>query len=529
MKSIQPLYTLLPAFLMFFSTVSFTQKPQKTHDHEKFSKKVIAYMMNDITKGCPDEEALIYISEQSGKPLEQLKTLTKENKEQLIADVKFLNDNGIYRKLQSTEVKVKQEAPLKVADIVLHCEFRGDKIDLTLRNCVQTNVTWVLGDAILLSGDGAEAMMEKYNARKVKNENGLLSKLESLDAANSASDNSVNTYAYQGQKFPMQGSALHTQFYKMELIGQKLNGYVIDKNYEKHETIIQYDAPEILQSPDHKLTVTYKGETRAVEKDELRAFYVGDQLFVFTGEYWDILLEEGAIRKLGRIVQDSEGNYVTADLIQKQGLSPENTISLALGFKNKMSDYVKEHEALAQKISDKASGYKLINLDAIILEYNKWYDENYPEQVDYLFAPRDNVTPDTSAEEVEEVTIILPDTHQELINTWTFSKYYENGEDRSDQYEKGYLEGKPMKMVLLKDGTLLYQKGIRDRYKINSVEWIYIYESERDADEKAIDFRMHTYYQSGDPDVKKYTITTVNEHQLVLEDPVNHTKLEFVK
>ena len=42
-----------------------------------------------------------------------------------------------------------------------------------------------------------------------------------------------------------------------------------------------------------------------------------------------------------------------------------------------MSEYVKDDAALAQKIADKTEGYKNINIEAIIREYNTWYLSNH--------------------------------------------------------------------------------------------------------------------------------------------------------
>ena len=41
-----------------------------------------------------------------------------------------------------------------------------------------------------------------------------------------------------------------------------------------------------------------------------------------------------------------------------------------------MSEYVKDYVELAQKIANKTEGYKNINIEAIIREYNDWYLSN---------------------------------------------------------------------------------------------------------------------------------------------------------
>lgn len=104
------------------------QKPEKTHDHERFAKKVIKYMLNDVTKGSPDEEAIQYIHEKTGQDIEALKAQVEANNKHLKADVDFLNENGIYRKLDETELKIIKEKTYK-SRLISYCivNLRGIK------------------------------------------------------------------------------------------------------------------------------------------------------------------------------------------------------------------------------------------------------------------------------------------------------------------------------------------------------------------------------------------------------------------
>jgi hypothetical protein len=51
-----------------------------------------------------------------------------------------------------------------------------------------------------------------------------------------------------------------------------------------------------------------------------------------------------------------------------------------LKFARNMADYVKDDVELAQKIANKTEGYKNINIEAIIREYNAWYLNNLQKQ-----------------------------------------------------------------------------------------------------------------------------------------------------
>lgn len=350
-------------------------------------------MNTDVGHWLPDDEALKYISDKTGKSIEELEKEKANNLNQLQVDVAFLNNNRIFRKYDDISVNVKQEEPIKVADIVLHCEDDGKVYDITLTNCIQTNRTWVLGDHIKASGPGVEdiiaATKKEEEERAEKRENSGLAKLqkkaEEAEAKEKAEAESKGK-RYVGEKFRLQSGKPHSVYYRMQHIGKKVDGYYVTKDMEKHEGKILYQAPEIMHD-QNKYLVTYDehGTKKNWSKGEIEAFYVAGQLYIFTGEFWDIMIEEGAIRRLGRVVKNSStGEYVTADLIQKVGISPENTASLAFGFKNKMSELVEENKELSKKVKNREKGYRLMQMDDIIDEYNQWYDEEGPADIEYL-------------------------------------------------------------------------------------------------------------------------------------------------
>ncbi len=392
---------LLIALLSVSAMDLEAQRKKRTHNFEKFAKKVVLYMNTDVAHWSPDDEALQYISKQTANDLSAVKAKAKKDKEQVVADVKFLNDNGVYRKLESADIEVIQEKPVKKANIILHCSYKDKEFDLTLTNCIQTNTTWVLGDGVVPSGKGVKELIKKDQERRKKSNGGALAKLQKWGDEQEKKNNAGKSKGYQAKTYEMQGGDPVTQYIKKEYIGKHLKGYYIDKNNIKHKVVIKFQPPENLTNPNSTLLLYEKAygqpgyspnETRnnltgTVNKSKIKAFYVGDQLYVFTGEFWDILKAEGAIRKLVRIrpvEKDGQTNYVVANLIQKQNNTPENTASLMLGFKRKMSDLVSEYEALAEKVEDKKDGYKWRNMDAIIAEYNQWYAEKYPEKTNYI-------------------------------------------------------------------------------------------------------------------------------------------------
>ncbi|MEX2483289.1 MAG: hypothetical protein WED10_01940 [Brumimicrobium sp.] len=518
-------FKIIALLFILIHFVSLAQKPKKTHDHEKFVKKVVFAMGADITKWSPDEDAIKYISENDGKSIDELRKLTEKNKKQLKEDVDFLNNNNIYRNYQNITLKNVSKQPV-VADIILHCEMDDKPYDIVLRNCVQTNVSWYLGDRIIATGEWVESL-NKPDESKKDEKKGLLAKLEEKNEAHENKNAPIN--AYVGEKFPVKGTDAHTQFFKMDLTGQFLNGYIVDEQGVKKEMKIRYDAPEILHNPNKKLITEVNGSKSEWTKKSIKAFYVGGQLFVFTGEFWDILLEEGTIRKLGRVVKDDEGNYITADLIQKQGMSPENTISLSLGFKNKMSEYVEENEALATKIKNKENGYKLRDIDEIIAVYNKWYDENYPDEVDYLFKPKTEVSENTLEKLGKAIFKALQSENHENFKPYVFTMdEVEHSNIKPDMIEllKNQANTDPKKSKaewygnkgrvssFIKD----YQKTDTETFKWSGIE---IVKSERESNEVGIeifDVKVHVDV-NGKSGFFKFSSAQFGESWKVLQMP----------
>jgi hypothetical protein len=60
----------------------------------------------------------------------------------------------------------------------------------------------------------------------------------------------------------------------------------------------------------------------------------------------------------------------------EQTLTPFD-LKFLIKFAKNMSEYVKDDVLLAQKIANKTEGYKNINIESIISEYNEWYLKNH--------------------------------------------------------------------------------------------------------------------------------------------------------
>jgi len=158
---------LLSTLVVLISLTSYAQKPKKTHNSEKFVKKVQFSMTPDlIGKWLPNDDALQYIAEKGDKKLGELRAEKKTNLENIKKDADDFVSKGLAYIIDKIEVKVKQESPVKVADIVLYCHTKENKFTLKLSNCVQTNISWYLGDAIIPEGSGFESAVSAKENKK---------------------------------------------------------------------------------------------------------------------------------------------------------------------------------------------------------------------------------------------------------------------------------------------------------------------------------------------------------------------------
>ena len=83
-----------------------------------------------------------------------------------------------------------------------------------------------------------------------------------------------------------------------------------------------------------------------------------------------------------------------------------------------------------------------------------------------------------------------------------------------------------MMMDLMADGTLMYQKGYRDRNNISYAQWSYLKTEDRKEKELEIDFTIKTFDKKGEAGVTKFTLVSVTATELIYENKI--LKLRFV-
>ncbi|HCA83589.1 MAG TPA: hypothetical protein DEP18_07350 [Flavobacteriales bacterium] len=244
----------------------------------------------------------------------------------------------------------------------------------------------------------------------------------------------IPTRGYTGKRFSMQGSDASSQFIQHSNIGMPLKGYVVGNDGNVTEHVIAYQEPEKLLAHEFDLAICREANGKKVDvlnpqsepnfaswvkKDQLSAFYVGDQLFVKGSKNkWYILMSEGAIREivsLTKVVNNGVTGYAVTEMIQKLDQEPVGVTGLTLSFKNTMSSMTNEHTVLSEKIKKKESGYRLLNLNTVLKEYNTWYNLNYPGQVNYVMPYSYSIPVSTTDELGELFFTSIKDKNYDII------------------------------------------------------------------------------------------------------------------
>jgi hypothetical protein len=187
----------------------------------------------------------------------------------------------------------------------------------------------------------------------------------------------------------------YKRYVNIDKYDQALEGFIVLNNGNKEETKIKYEEPYLLFDPELPL-VTYKKGTKEklYLKNKLAGFYVNNQLYIkeyFDGDSsrWVMVVREGAIRE--SIVLEPNIPYDRPEYYSVNRLIT-NTVSLqsyyagrlAINFGRNMSSMIFDYSQLNKKVRDAEEGYKFLNYQQIIAQYNMWFNSNYPDAVSYI-------------------------------------------------------------------------------------------------------------------------------------------------
>jgi hypothetical protein len=172
-------------------------------------------------------------------------------------------------------------------------------------------------------------------------------------------------------------------------------GYIV-KDGEKIEGFVQYTNRHDLQSTvvfytdknDRKSKTKYKSKDLTEYKMADKVYhvinYTGGLLSKPLGG--NLLIQDGCIKKYVYYSKDTDvttrnagetqeeymnRRYPSTVLYMKDGdEKPQTVAKLGMGFAKQAPEWLADQPELAQKIANKEKGYKFINMDAVVEEYN---------------------------------------------------------------------------------------------------------------------------------------------------------------
>jgi len=397
--------------ITFISFSSYSQKPKKTHDHEAFIKKVkMSFVPELIGKWMPNEDALKYVSEKTGRSLDELTEENNLNTENVKENIKYFLDNNIAFIVDKTELKVKEESPVKIADILMYCRLKDNKFTIKFSNCIQTNISWFLGNEVVPEGDGFDNFITYNKNKKPSKFEEKLKEIEDKQKANEEKNKKFTAYkdslrkvrpGYEADLFPMKMTDKSTKYYKFDLTDMPLEGYYIKNNGQVVNAVIAYQKPEFLvgdfasasslfickSSNGKKVDVLNPGQEpnfkEFIKKDQIRAFFVGGQLYSnITGTGWRIVISEGAVHTFAAIVKVEGGKYLAFEQTQKLYEEPLGSVLLGVTTNVKL-DMMEDCPEIVQDYKD--GKYPIHETE---IRYNIWFDMMYPGKVKYLPVPK---------------------------------------------------------------------------------------------------------------------------------------------
>jgi hypothetical protein len=203
-------------------------------------------------------------------------------------------------------------------------------------------------------------------------------------------------YAQESQQEPDRGSVLPG--FIITLQGDTVRGYLLNINLwlnqkmtffytdpDDREGRVKYTPKEIrayqvgpryYESITHPFTNSIRSENFILRKvDGPIKYYI----WYFDEDKSKLMVwDKISLADLGKAFLFDESELWKDEFGKKEN---EKTLTrfdfkFLLKFAKNMSEYVKDYMELAQKIANKKEGYKNINIEAIIREYNDWYLSN---------------------------------------------------------------------------------------------------------------------------------------------------------
>lgn len=160
--------------------------------------------------------------------------------------------------------------------------------------------------------------------------------------------------------------------------GDTVNGYFLHGTKQQNQLRCDFYKIETDDEADEKFFPA-----------DISSYKVGDKLYrsiPYSGGLlakplrFVLVIKDGGITEF-RFYSEDPTTPTEEKTVYYKANDPENTKPMelqdfGLGFAKKMSAFVADYEELSQKVADKEKGYGMLQIDAIVDEYNAWYKTN---------------------------------------------------------------------------------------------------------------------------------------------------------
>ncbi len=152
-------------------------------------------------------------------------------------------------------------------------------------------------------------------------------------------------------------------------------GYIIKKDGTKERGYIMYND-ESVRYEKVIFKKELKGKKESYKPKDIAGYKVADQTYhavqykdiPFKNNKFLLLVKDGCLKQYALRTLNN-GAWDTTMILQNDE-EAVNTQTFIIGYADKMANMVKNDKELAAKIKSKAKGYSILNMEAIVDEYN---------------------------------------------------------------------------------------------------------------------------------------------------------------
>lgn len=183
----------------------------------------------------------------------------------------------------------------------------------------------------------------------------------------------------------------YQRYINVELYEQMVPGYYLQGN-KKIEASVKYQQPSEIQNAAMPFVVDKGNGEETLLKSKINAISFDNHVFVpedlGDSVVWVMVSREGAIRESIYFIPEPETNprYYKVNHLITNTLTHEGHFvgSLAVNFNKLMASMTADNPEISEKIQNRQQGYRFIDYQKIIAEFNLWFQEKYPKKIKYV-------------------------------------------------------------------------------------------------------------------------------------------------